>query len=62
MGKRQDIDTVLVIGSGPIMTGQAAEFDYSGAQACRMLRTEGIRVILMNSDPATIMANPEVAN
>lgn len=62
MGKRQDINTVLVIGSGPIVIGQAAEFDYSGTQACRVLRAEGIKVVLVNSNPATIMTDPEVAD
>ena len=54
MPKRTDIKSVMVIGSGPIVIGQAAEFDYSGTQACRVLREEGIRVILVNSNPATI--------
>src|SRR5260221_5750336 len=62
MPKRTDIKSVLVIGSGPIVIGQAAEFDYSGTQACRVLRAEGIRVILVNSNPATIMTDPEVAD
>ncbi|MFC4336182.1 carbamoyl-phosphate synthase large subunit [Salininema proteolyticum] len=62
MPKRQDIDHVLVIGSGPIQIGQAAEFDYSGTQACRVLRSEGMRVTLVNSNPATIMTDPEVAD
>ena len=62
MPKREDIASVLVIGSGPIVIGQAAEFDYSGTQACRVLRREGIRVILVNSNPATIMTDPEVAD
>jgi len=55
------IKSVLVIGSGPIVIGQACEFDYSGTQACRVLRAEGIRVILVNSNPATIMTDPEFA-
>jgi len=62
MPKRDDIRSVLVIGSGPIVIGQAAEFDYSGTQACRVLREEGIRVILVNSNPATIMTDPEFAD
>src|SRR3712207_2024132 len=60
--KRTDIQHVLVIGSGPILIGQAAEFDYSGTQACRVLRAEGLRVSLVNSNPATIMTDPEVAD
>ncbi|MEO7130305.1 MAG: carbamoyl-phosphate synthase large subunit, partial [Dermatophilaceae bacterium] len=62
MPKRTDISSVLVIGSGPIVIGQACEFDYSGTQACRVLREEGIRVILVNSNPATIMTDPEMAD
>lgn len=62
MPKRTDIQSVLVIGSGPIVIGQAAEFDYSGTQACRVLREEGLRVILVNSNPATIMTDPELAD
>ncbi|MCL3862825.1 carbamoyl-phosphate synthase large subunit [Actinotalea sp. K2] len=62
MPRRTDISSVLVIGSGPIVIGQAAEFDYSGTQACRVLRAEGIRVILVNSNPATIMTDPEFAD
>lgn len=62
MPKRQDIHSVMVIGSGPIVIGQAAEFDYSGTQACRVLREEGIRVILVNSNPATIMTDPQLAD
>lgn len=62
MPKRTDIDSVLVIGSGPIIIGQACEFDYSGTQACRVLKAEGIRVILVNSNPATIMTDPEFAD
>ncbi|HET7358495.1 MAG TPA: carbamoyl-phosphate synthase large subunit [Nocardioidaceae bacterium] len=62
MPKRTDIDSVLVIGSGPIVIGQACEFDYSGTQACRVLRAEGLRVILVNSNPATIMTDPEFAD
>ncbi len=62
MPKRPDISSVLVIGSGPIVIGQAAEFDYSGTQACRVLRAEGIRVILVNPNPATIMTDPDFAD
>ena len=62
MPKRTDISSVLVIGSGPIVIGQACEFDYSGTQACRVLRQEGLRVILVNSNPATIMTDPEFAD
>jgi len=62
MPKRDDITSVLVIGSGPIVIGQAAEFDYSGTQACRVLREEGVRVILVNSNPATIMTDPDFAD
>ncbi len=62
MPKRTDISSVLVIGSGPIVIGQACEFDYSGTQACRVLRAEGLRVVLVNSNPATIMTDPEFAD
>ena len=62
MPRRTDISSVLVIGSGPIVIGQAAEFDYSGTQACRVLRAEGLRVVLVNSNPATIMTDPELAD
>ncbi len=62
MPKREDLNSVLVIGSGPIVIGQACEFDYSGTQACRVLREEGIRVSLVNSNPATIMTDPEFAD
>ena len=62
MPKRQDINSVLIIGAGPIVIGQACEFDYSGAQACKALKEEGIRVILVNSNPATIMTDPEIAD
>ena len=62
MPRRSDLRSVLVIGSGPIVIGQAAEFDYSGTQACRVLREEGLRVILVNSNPATIMTDPEFAD
>src|SRR5215471_1966103 len=62
MPKRDDIKTILVIGSGPIVIGQACEFDYSGTQACSTLRADGYRVVLLNSNPATIMTDPEVAD
>ena len=62
MPKRTDIQTILVIGSGPIVIGQACEFDYSGTQACKALREEGYRVVLLNSNPATIMTDPEMAD
>ena len=62
MPKREDIDSILVLGSGPIVIGQACEFDYSGTQACRVLRREGYRVILVNSNPATIMTDPQFAD
>ena len=62
MPKRTDISSVLIIGSGPIVIGQACEFDYSGAQACKALRAEGYRVVLVNSNPATIMTDPEMAD
>ncbi|MEV4253846.1 carbamoyl-phosphate synthase large subunit [Spirillospora sp. NPDC049652] len=62
MPRREDIRSVLVIGSGPIVIGQAAEFDYSGTQACRVLKAEGLRVVLVNSNPATIMTDPEMAD
>ena len=62
MPKRTDIDSILIIGAGPIIIGQACEFDYSGAQACKALREEGYRVILVNSNPATIMTDPEMAD
>ena len=62
MPKRSDINKVMIIGSGPIVIGQACEFDYSGAQACKALREEGYRVILVNSNPATIMTDPETAD
>ena len=61
MPRRDDIKRILVIGSGPIVIGQAAEFDYSGAQACKVLLEEGYEVILVNSNPATIMTDPEFA-
>src|SRR5246500_3921279 len=62
MPKRSDIQSVLIIGAGPIIIGQACEFDYSGAQACKALREEGYRVILVNSNPATIMTDPSTAD
>jgi carbamoyl-phosphate synthase large subunit len=62
MPKRDDLRTILIVGSGPIRIGQACEFDYSGAQACRVLRQEGYRVVLVNSNPATIMTDPEWAD
>jgi carbamoyl-phosphate synthase large subunit len=62
MPKRTDIKSILIIGAGPIIIGQACEFDYSGAQACKALREEGYRVILVNSNPATIMTDPEMAD
>jgi len=62
MPKRSDVDSILILGSGPIVIGQACEFDYSGAQACRALRQEGYRVILVNSNPATIMTDPEFSD
>lgn len=62
MPKRTDIKSILILGAGPIVIGQACEFDYSGAQACKALREEGYRVILVNSNPATIMTDPEMAD
>jgi carbamoyl-phosphate synthase large subunit len=62
MPKRKEIRTVLLIGSGPIQIGQAAEFDFSGSQACRALREEGVKVVLVNSNPATIQTDPEMAD
>lgn len=62
MPKRDDIKTILVIGSGPIVIGQAAEFDYAGTQACLSLKEEGYRVVLVNSNPATIMTDAEMAD
>ena len=62
MPKRSDLDSILIIGAGPIIIGQACEFDYSGAQACKALKEEGYRVILVNSNPATIMTDPETAD
>jgi carbamoyl-phosphate synthase large subunit len=62
MPKRTDIDTVLIIGAGPIVIGQACEFDYSGTQACKALKEEGYRIVLVNSNPATIMTDPDLAD
>jgi carbamoyl-phosphate synthase large subunit len=62
MPRRTDIESILLIGSGPIVIGQACEFDYSGTQACRVLRAEGYRVVLVNSNPATIMTDPDFAD
>ena len=62
MPKRTDINKIMIIGAGPIVIGQACEFDYSGSQACKALRQEGYKIILVNSNPATIMTDPNVAN
>src|SRR5512144_1628380 len=62
MARRGDLESILIIGSGPIVIGQACEFDYSGTQACRVLRDEGYRVVLANSNPATIMTDPDFAD
>jgi carbamoyl-phosphate synthase large subunit len=62
MPKRNDIKSILIVGAGPIIIGQGCEFDYSGTQACKALREEGYRVILINSNPATIMTDPETAD
>ena len=62
MPKRTDISSILIIGAGPIVIGQACEFDYSGVQACKALRAEGYRIVLVNSNPATIMTDPNVAD
>src|SRR5467141_2794291 len=62
MPKRTDIHRILIIGSGPIIIGQACEFDYSGSQACKALRAEGLEVVLVNSNPATIMTDPDLAD
>ena len=61
MPKRTDISKILIIGSGPIVIGQACEFDYSGTQACKALREEGYEIVLVNSNPATIMTDPDLA-
>ena len=62
MPKRNDIKKILIIGAGPIVIGQACEFDYSGAQACKSLREEGYKIILVNSNPATIMTDPDLSD
>ena len=62
MPKRKDIKKILVVGAGPIIIGQACEFDYSGTQACKALKDEGYKVVLINSNPATIMTDPDVAD
>src|SRR6187200_1514596 len=62
MPRREDLKSILILGSGPIVIGQACEFDYSGVQACKALRGEGYRVVLVNSNPATIMTDPELAD
>src|SRR4026209_1043518 len=62
MPKRTDIQTILIIGAGPIVIGRACEFDYAGAQACKALKSEGYRIVLVNSNPATIMTDPELAD
>ena len=62
MPKRTDIKSILIIGAGPIIIGQACEFDYSGTQACKALKDEGYRIILVNSNPATIMTDPDLAD
>ena len=62
MPKRTDISSILIIGAGPIVIGQACEFDYSGTQACKALRAEGYRIVLVNSNPATIMTDPDLAD
>src|SRR6202521_3201304 len=62
MPRRTDIDSILIIGAGPIVIGQACEFDYSGTQACKALKAEGYRIVLVNSNPATIMTDPELAD
>ena len=62
MPKRKDLKKILVVGAGPIIIGQACEFDYSGTQACKALRDEGYKVVLINSNPATIMTDPDVAD
>src|SRR5438309_9987421 len=61
MPKRTDISKILILGSGPIIIGQSAEFDYSGTQACKVLKAEGYEVVLANSNPATIMTDPDIA-
>ena len=62
MPRRSDLKSIMIIGAGPIVIGQACEFDYSGSQACKALKEEGFRVILVNSNPATIMTDPDMAD
>lgn len=62
MPRRQDLKSILILGSGPIVIGQACELDYSGVQACKSLRSDGHKIILINSNPATIMTDPEMAD
>ena len=62
MPRRNDLESILIIGAGPIVIGQGCEFDYSGVQACKALREEGYRIVLVNSNPATIMTDPEFAD
>ena len=62
MPRRSDLKSIMIIGAGPIVIGQACEFDYSGTQACKALKEEGFRVILVNSNPATIMTDPDMAD
>ena len=62
MPKRKDIKSILVIGAGPIIIGQACEFDYSGTQACKALRSDGYRIIIINSNPSTIMTDPDFSD
>ena len=62
MSKREDIKSILIIGAGPIVIGQACEFDYAGSQACKALKEEGYKIILVNSNPATIMTDPDMAD
>src|SRR5579871_607717 len=62
MPRRTDISTIMIIGAGPIVIGQACEFDYSGTQACKALKAEGYRIVLVNSNPATIMTDPDLAD
>ena len=62
MPERTDISSILIVGAGPIIIGQACEFDYSGTQACKALREEGYRIVLVNSNPATIMTDPDMAD
>ena len=62
MSKRTDIKSIMILGAGPIVIGQACEFDYSGSQACQVLKQDGYRIILVNSNPATIMTDPDLAD